>query len=70
MKNIYEWIKAKLNIRSVERRADKAIDKILDAQVILAGIQGEQWDEDEILFWCNQVESCMHMVRLIDEHVA
>jgi len=70
MKRLFEWIKTKLNIRSVKRRADKAIDKILTAQVILAEIQGEHWQEDEILFWCNQVESCMHMVSEISEHVA
>ena len=56
-------------VSPVMRRANRAMNKILDAQVLLAEIQGQQSDEDEILFWCDRVTDCMILVGKIDEHV-
>ena len=42
---------------------DKAIDKILDAQVIISSIQGREADEKKINFYANRVSDCMYLVR-------
>jgi len=66
---IVKMCKSRFSIRCVRRHAYKAINKILDAQVLLAGIQGEQKEENEILFWCDKVEGCMNLVTQIHEYL-
>ena len=68
LSKIKEMYKSGFCICRVRRSADKAIDKILTAQVILAGIQGAQEEENEILFWCDRVEDCMVLAEKINEH--
>ena len=65
---VFGKIRCGFTVRRVRRSANKAIDKILTAQVILAEIQGAQEEENEILFWCDRVEDCMFLVNKIDEH--
>ena len=55
-------------VSPVMRRANRAMNKILDAQVLLAEIQGQQSDENEILFWCDRVTDCMILAGKINEH--
>lgn len=57
-------------VSPVMRRANRAMNKILDAQVLLAEIQGQQCEEAEILFWCDRVTDCMILAGKINEHVA
>jgi transcription termination factor NusB len=51
------------------KKIKKAIDKLLDAQVIFAEIQGRQTDESEILYWCEFVENCMHMAERLTNRI-
>jgi len=48
-------------------RINKAVNKILDAQLILAEIQSQCCGESEIEFWADRVEDCMYLARQIEE---
>ena len=45
---------------------DKAIDKILDAQVIISSIQGREEEKKKINFYANRVSDCMELVRKLE----
>ena len=75
IKLILKWYDFRVMLKNVfcvspvMRRANRAMNKILDAQVLIAEIQGQQSDENEILFWCDRVTDCMILAGKINGHV-
>ena len=62
LKTLFKKIIVGFTVLRVMRCADKAVNKILTAQVLLAGIQGQQKEETEIYFWSERMEDCMFIV--------